>query len=286
MAAIEDNTDTTTTAVTVPYAHTYDYLPTAYIPPAIVETGGLERHLSPMNQPIPLPSYLPDGWTPDWEELDKPTPKDYRRKAVNESTGELMYFYVPTAYMIKVINRTFRHQWGLELVHEEWGDWEERKNQKGTYRVKPYTCIVQLVAPTMFRPVVGVGTSYFFENNSQESQAKTRNGALTAAFKSCCKQLGVGRDVEEDDPEVAKVVNDRHRTIQMMFDELSKRDLGKESEAVITKHAPSAMLGGSLMVTAIDFELLEVVQRELSAIAVKASAKGTPATVTIPAKVG
>jgi hypothetical protein len=212
---------------------------------------------TPPNQRIPLQ----DGDTPpDWDYGNR-TPKEYRRVATKDN-GEILYRYVPIVWVLKALNGKFHYQWGLELISEEWGD--KAKTARGQEYI-PYNCVVQLVAPGMFRPVIGVGSSNFYTANPQESIAKTRNAALSAALKAAAKQLGIGRDVEEDDTEIAGMIGSSQRTIQTLYDKLVERDKAEAAREVIRKYEPSALLdSGALLVGAISTEHLEVIQRGLS----------------------
>lgn len=221
-----------------------------------VVSGG---RVTPPNQRIPLDPTQGDI-EPDWE-YGLRTPKEYRRVA-RKDNGEILYRYVPIVWVLKALNGKFHYKWGVELLHEEWG--EEAKTQRGQVFV-PYNCVIQLVAPGMFRPIIGVGSSNLYPGNPQESKAKTRNAALSAALKAAAKQLGIGRDVEEDDTEVASMIDSSQRTIQTLFDKLSERGKAEAAREVIRRYEPSALLdSGGLLVGAISTEHLEVIQRGLS----------------------
>lgn len=232
--------------------------------------------ISPMNQAVEIPGFL-NEWTPNAKELYAKTPKDMRRVAKDKS-GKILYRYVPISWFIKQLNKAFDSpygpMWAQELVQENWGEWYERTNYEGKpFKVRDYTCITQLVWPGQFRPILGVGTSTYYSNNPQESEAKTRNAALSAALKSCCKQLGMGRDVEEDDPDVAGLVDDRVRTIDTLVASLDRRGKSEEARAIITRFEPGALLANGTVLTGnIEFENLEPIQRELQRLGTQAAA--------------
>ena len=234
-----------------------EMLPEAYVPPVVPASFFMQ--LTPRNQPIPIPDWmLKDGWRPNMEALSKPTPKDYRKVARNKE-GMVMYRYAPISFFIKRANETWgAGNWGMEIVREEAGE----PDAKGNFE---YTAVIQFVAPGLFRPVIGVGSSTFYANNAQESTAKTRNAALTSALKSALKTgFGIGRDVEEDDPEVAQVVNGRLTAISTVFKRLVDTGKGDVAKELVRKYAPSALLeSGELLPGSIDFEQLEPLQRGL-----------------------
>ena len=263
--------DNETNFLTAGSAEPPDTALATYWEPPVMRVGPYDARagwLTRPNQPVPLDGHEP----PDWDELEKPTPKIYRRIARNEKTGEILYRYVPTIFVYKRLNKVFHYQWGTELVTEEWGEPDIRldtRNNK-TYQVVPYTCIIQLVAPGMFRPIIGVGSSFLYGNNPQESKAKTRNAALTAALKAAAKQLGIGRDVEEDDPEVAREINSKQTNIQMIYDKLVERGAGEAAKAAIRRVEPEALLdSGVLRVNAISTEHLDETLRELTVLVAK-----------------
>src|SRR5690606_22835740 len=132
-------------------------------------------------------------------------------------------------------------QWGVEILSEEWGDWVTRKSRNGEYHARSCTVGVQIVWPGQFRPIQGYGTSDFFDNNAQESVAKTRNAAISAAIKSALKNMGIGRDIEEDDPETKKLVDSRVGAIQMAWDKLLERGADARAVEAVTKIAPKAV---------------------------------------------
>lgn len=226
------------------------------------------RRLTPQNESIPIPAYLAD-WHPNMAALSEDTPKDYRRVATNKD-GQIMYRYAPVSWFTKVANKVwgspFGPQWGLETIREIEGD----RAPNGNFE---YTCILQFVAPGLFRPIVGVGSSTYYASNAQESMAKTRNAAYTSAFKSCLRQLGVARDIEEDDPEVARTVEGRLQTIGQTFQRLVGGDKGDEARAIVRRIEPTALLdSGDLLVGSIAFENLERIQRELLALVIAGAA--------------
>ena len=222
--------------------------------------------LTPTNRPIPL-----DGFEePDWKTLDKPTPKIYRRVA-RKDNGEIIYRYVPITFIQKRLNEVFHHRWRTELIRDEWGKPETRLDKGNKpFTATPYTVYLQLVAPGMYGPALGVGTAYMYSNNPQESKAKTVNSALTSALKSAAKQLGIGRDVEEDDPEVAKEIGSKQTTIEMLYNKLVERGQAEAARAAVRKLEPDALMdSGALMVNAISTEHLDEVQRELTLLSTK-----------------
>lgn len=244
-------------AVVEPQRDSDDLLPDVYVPQQFMPSAWAQQ-LTPRNEPIPVPPFLAEaGWKPDLEALAKPTPKDYRRVARNKD-GAILYRYAPIAFFIKRANEVWgAGNWGYEIIREEAGEPEKSGNFE-------YTVAVQFVAPALFRPVVGIGSSTYYANNAQESTAKTRNAALTSALKSALKQLGIGRDVEEDDPEVQKVVDGRLAAISTVYKRLVDTGKGEQAKAVVRRHAPTALLdGGELLAGAIEFEKLEPIQRAL-----------------------
>lgn len=244
-----------------------DLLPEVWVQQQLMPSAWAQQ-LTPRNQPIAIPDFLAaSGWTPNLDELKKPTPKDYRRVARNKE-GLVMYRYAPIAFFIKRANDTWGPgNWGYEIIREEAGVPEKGGNFE-------YTVALQFVAPGLFRPIVGIGSSTFYANNAQESTAKTRNAALTSALKSALKQLGIGRDVEEDDPEVQKVVEGRLTAIGAMFKRFVDAGKGDAAKAIIRRHAPSALLdSGELLAGAIDFEKLEPIQRDLQNLVIAGAAK-------------
>lgn len=225
-----------------------------------------QRRLTPPDQPIEVPAYLGADWLPDWKAIPPRTPKDEIRVATNEKTGAMMYKFVTSGYVLRTLDKVFRgHNWGYEIVREEPVD----QKPNGEYE---YVVVLQLVGPGMFRPVIGVGSSKFHPTNPQDTAAKTRAGAFTSALKNAAKQMGIGRDLDEDDPEFNKVVDGRTRTIGIMYDKLTERGMGEEAKAIIRKYADTAILeSGQLLVGQIDFERLEPIQRELSLLAARAT---------------
>lgn len=221
-----------------------------------------ERGLTPPDRPIDIPAYLGPGWEPDWSELHRKTPKDFIRVARNEKTGVFMYYYLPTDFYIRKLDKIFRgRNWGTEIVNEGWTTVYESGNRE-------YVVVLQIVAPGMFRPVQGVGSSVFRANNPQDTEAKTRAAAYTAALKNACKAMGIGRDIEEDEGEVAQLVTERHNAISLIYRKLQERGFGDRAQEIIKRYAPTSLLqSGDLLVTSIDFEYLEVIQRELSNLA-------------------
>lgn len=234
-----------------------DLLPDIYVPQQLMPSAWVQQ-LTPRHLPIPIPEWLvAQDWKPNLDELKKPTPKDYRKVARNKE-GMVMYRYAPISFFLKRANDTWgAGNWGYEIVREE-------ASEPGANGNFEYTVIVQFVAPGLFRPIVGVGSSTYYANNAQESTAKTRNAALTSALKSALKQLGIGRDVEEDDPEVAQVVTGRLSAITTVFKRLTDTGKGEQAKALVRRYAPSALLDtGELLVGAVDFEQLEPLQRGL-----------------------
>ena len=247
---------------------TSDLLPEVYIP------APTYTQLTPRNAPIEVPKYLTDaGWVMNRDALKKATPKDYRRVARNKE-GAIMYRYAPIAFFIKRANEVWGEgNWGYEIVREEAGD----ADSKGNFE---YTAVIQFVAPALFRPIIGVGSSTFYNNNPQESTAKTRNAALTSALKSALKQLGVGRDVEEDDPEVQKVVEGRLTAIATVYKRLVESGKGEQAKAAVRRTAPTALLdSGELLVGSVEFEQLEPLQRDLQNLVLAGVVKQAEAVV-------
>ena len=231
-----------------------------YLPEMLVPSRGIPTaQLTPRNQPVPIPDWMmADGWRPNYNALVRPTPKDYRKVARNKE-GMVMYRYAPISFFIKRVNEVWGPgNWGYEIVREEAGE----PDSKGNFE---YTAVIQFVAPGLFRPVIGVGSSTFYANNAQESTAKTRNAALTSALKSALKTgFGIGRDVEEDDPEVATVVTGRLTAISTVYKRLVDTGKGDQAKALVRKYAPSALLDtGELLPGAVEFEQLEPLQRAL-----------------------
>lgn len=223
--------------------------------------------VSPSNRPPEVPEWLPDDWEPDWAELEKKTPKD-RIRSVTNKAGAVLYRYVTTDFIIRKLNKVFKHSWGTEVLREGWAG---EVHADGS---KEYVTILQLVAPKMFRPIIGVGSSMFMPTNAQDTEAKTRAGAYTAALKNAAKQLGVGRDVEEDNPEVAKLVEDRTRTISAMYDRLVSKGHDVAAKNIFRRLAPAALLDdGTVMMSSVDFEALEPIQREMSNLTIRTAAK-------------
>jgi len=251
--------------------------PTGVVYPngAITAARWEERGLTPPNQPVPVPDYLGPDWVPDWEELHRKTPKDYVRAARNEKTGAIMYYYVPTSFVLRKLDKVARgHNWGTEIIHEGWS----RELPSGD---KEYVVALQLIIPGMFRPQTGVGSNTFRANNAQDTEAKTRAGAYTAALKNAAKALGIGRDIEEDEGEVATLVTERHNIINILYSKLRERGKDKEAQEVIKRFAPTALSQtGDLFSTAIEFEQLEPIQRELSALATRTAPKASTTTAT------
>lgn len=238
---------------------------------------------SPPNQPVPVPDYL-NGWHIDSEKLLADTPVDYRREMKNDA-GVLQYRYVPIPFILSRLNEAcasdFGPQWGLELVSIEWGDWVERESRKGKYRSKDVNVHVQIVWPGQFRPIHGYGASSFFENNAQESEAKTINAAISFAIKSAAKNIGIGRDIEEDDPETKKLVDGRVAAIQMAFDKLVERGAVDRAAAAVAEVAPRAVTQDkALLVDQIDFTKLEPVQKALARLAVQLAKEAKNASAT------
>lgn len=240
-------------------------------PPLSVAQWG-ERLVTPPHLPIPIPSYLGPDWTPNWAAIPSRTPKDEIREAINEKTGAVMYKFVTTGYVVRTLDKLARgHNWGTEIFEE--GKQDERPN--GDYE---YVVALQYVMPGLFRPIMGIGSSTYHKSNPQDTMAKTRAGAYTAALKSAAKQLGIGRDLDEDDPAFNQLVDGRVRTISMMYDRLVERGSEADAKEIIRRHAPTALLdSGKLLATQIDFEKLEPVQKDLSNLALKLGAKAAEA---------
>ena len=224
----------------------------------MVERGGYSRALTPMNQPIPL-----DGYTaPDWGKIPARTPKDEIRPVYNDSDGKLMYKSISTGFVVRTLDKVFHgHNWGTEVV-------EFDSNTLSEGRIE-YTCALQIVGPGMFRPSLGVGSNIYNPKIKQDTKAKSVAGAITAALKNAAKTMNIGRDFDEDDPEVQKVMSERQKTIALFIDKLDAKGKHKEALAIVRKHSPEAILGDEVMVTSIDFEHLEPIQRELAELAAK-----------------
>lgn len=241
-----------------------DLLPAQYE----AQPVGYVTQLTPRNAPVPIPDFLQaEGWKMNREALTAPTPKDYRKVARNKD-GMVMYRYAPIAFFIKRANEVWGEgNWGYEIadVHEG------TPGPNGNFDI---TIMVQFVAPGLFRPLIGVGTSTYYANNAQESRAKTVNAALTSALKSALKQLGIGRDVEEDDPEVQKVVEGRITAIGTIYKRLCDTGKAEQAKAIVRKYAKTALLdSGELLAGAIDFEKLEPLQRGLQDLVIAAAVK-------------
>ena len=236
-----------------------------------------ERYITPSHTFVPIPAYLGEGWLPNWDAIPARTPKDEIREARNEQTGALMYKFVTTGYVVRTLNKVARGlNWGYEIIE----DVHVNAKDNGDFE---HMIKLQIVMPGMFRPVMGVGSSKFQTANKQDTWAKTAAGALTAALKNAAKQMGIGRDLDEDDPEFNKVLDNRTRTIDTMFNKLVERGEGDAAKEIIRRVAPTALLeNGTLLAGQIEFELLEGVQRDLSALATRIATKaaGTEAKAT------
>lgn len=228
------------------------------------------RTITPL-APVPLPEYLAAiDWKPNIEELSAPTPADYHM-AMTNSQGKVQYYYVPVEFVIWRLNTVFASpygpQWGLEQIDGEWGEWVSGKTGEGkAYEARDYTGTWQLVWPGQFRPLSARGTSTF-RTIGGDSAAGTINAAQTLAFKSCGKQVGIGRDVEKDDPDTQKKITSRQNTIQMVFDQLVKRDAATKAAEAVASVAPGAVgRDNSLHVDQIAFGDLERVETALSKV--------------------
>jgi len=244
---------------------TNEALPIQYTPPLLPELYNGAR-LSPASQPLAPPPWLGPDYAPNWKALTERTPKDYRRVA-RDKNGSILFRYAPIAHFIKVANKCWGvGNWSYEIVREE----STEPNASGNFE---YTVVIQFVAPCIFRPVVGVGSSTYYANNPQESMAKTRNAALTSALKAALKQFGVGRDIEEDDGEISKVVDGRVATISQVYKRLITDGRADEAKRLFRKLAPDALLdGGELLPGAIEFESLEPLQRGLQELIINGAA--------------
>ena len=222
-----------------------------------VERGGYSRALTPMNEPIPLGGYEP----PKWKMIPPRTPKDEIRP-VYDDQGKLLYKSISTGFVVRTLDKVFGgHNWGTEIV-------EFDQNSLSEGRIE-YTCALQIVGPGMFRPALGVGSNIYNPKNKQDTKAKSVAGAVTAALKNAAKTMNIGRDFDEDDPEVQKVMSERQKTIAMFVDKLDTKGKSKDALAVVRKYSPDSILGDTVMVTSIDFEHLEPIQRELAELAAK-----------------
>lgn len=233
-------------------------------PPSIVTAASWgERRLTPPDCPIPVPEWCQP---PAWGEIPDRTPRDEIRDAMNEKTGAVMYKYVTTGYANRVLDKVFHgHNWGTEIIEEG----VENQAANGDYE---YVVVLQIVGPGMFRPQIGVGSSTFHKSNPQDTKAKTRAGAYTAAFKNAAKALGVGRDLEEADPEFQKLVDSRTSTINVTYERLRKGTHAEQAKEVVRRFAETALLeDGTLLVGQVDFDKLEPLQKELSSLAVRAA---------------
>lgn len=237
-------------------------------PPSIVTAAAWgERRLTPPDQPIPVPAYLGENWLPDWNAIPDRTPRDEIRDALNDKTGAVMYKYVTSGYMQRTLDKVFRgHNWGVEVIEEG----KENEAANGDYE---YVVVVQIVGPGMFRPQQGVGSNKFQKSNPQDTAAKTRAAAYTTAVKNAAKVLGVGRDLEEADPEFQKLVDSRTSTINVTYERLRKNPATTDAaKDLVRRFAETALLeDGSLLVGQVDFDKLEPLQKELSALAVRAA---------------
>lgn len=222
-----------------------------------------ERQLTPPHRPIEIPSYLGPDWMPDWSAIPDKTPVDEIRDAVNEQTGAVMYKYVTTGYVLRTLDKVFRgHNWGYEIIREE------ATHTNTTNADYEYVVVLQIVAPGLFRPVVGVGSSNYRTSNKQDTDAKTRAGAFTAALKNAAKQLGIGRDLEEADPEFQKLLDSRYTTINATYNKLVTGPRAESAKEIIRKYAPTAILeDGTLMASQIEFTSLQPVAKDLLALA-------------------
>ena len=228
---------------------------------SLIERGGYQRALTPMNQPIPLGDYE----KPDWSAIPKRTPKDEIRP-VFDDTGKLLYKSISTGFVVRTLDGVFHgHNWGTEVV--EFG---EVPMTDGKIE---YTCVLQIVGPGMFRPAMGVGSNIFNPKNKQDTKAKSIAGAVTTALKNAAKTLNIGRDFDEDDPEVQRLMTDRQKTIQMFITKLGEKGMAKEALAIVKKHSSDAVIGETILVTSIDFDKLEPIQSALSELASKPGAK-------------
>lgn len=236
-------------------------------PPSIVTAAAWgERPLTPPDQPIGIPSYLGDSYAPAWDEIPDRTPRDEIRDALNEKTGAVMYKYVTSGYVQRTLDKVFRgHNWGVEIITEG----RENEAANGDYE---YIVVLQIVAPGMFRPQIGVGSSKFQKSNPQDTAAKTRAAAYTTALKNAAKVLGIGRDLEEADPEFQKLVDSRTSTINVTYERLRKGAASEQAKELVRRFAETALLeDGTLLPGQIDFDKLEPLQKELSALAVRAA---------------
>ena len=223
----------------------------------LVERGGYQRALTPMNEPIPLGGYE----APNWKAIPPRTPKDEIRPVYDDS-GKLLYKSISTGFVVRTLDKVFGgHNWGTEIV-------EFDTNALSEGRIE-YTCALQIVGPGMFRPALGVGSNIYNPKNKQDTKAKSVAGAVTAALKNAAKTMNIGRDFDEDDPEVQKVMSERQKTIAMFIDKLDTKGKSKDAVAVVRKYSPDSILGDTVMVTSIDFEHLEPIQRELAELAAK-----------------
>lgn len=223
----------------------------------MVERGGYGRALTPANQPIPLGDYA----APDWAAIPRRTPKDEIRP-VYDDQGKLLYKSVSTAYVVRTLDKVFHgHNWGTEII-------EFDENALGDGKIE-YTCALQIVGPGMFRPAIGIGSNVFNPKNKQDTKAKSIAGAVTAALKNAAKTMNIGRDFDEDDPELQKIATERHKTIALFVGKLRERGMMESVVAVVRKHAPDAILGDEVLIQSIDFAALEPVQRELAELASK-----------------
>lgn len=241
---------------------------------AVVASQWNDRMLTPPNHHIPIPDYLGPNWTPDWAAIPDRTPVDEIREALNDKTGAVMYKFVTTGYVLRMLDKLARgHNWGDEII------WEGRTNESAAgYE---YVVVLQIVMPGLFRPVMGVGSNKFQTSNPQDTDAKTRAGAHTAALKNAAKQLGIGRDLEEADPEFVKLVETRYTTINSTYERLRKGPLVNAAQAIIREISSTALLeDGTLLVTQVDFDKLNSLQKELSALAVKAAQEAKAAATT------
>ena len=227
-----------------------------------IERGGYQRALTPMNQPIPADGYTP----PAWNKIPNRTPKDEIRP-VYDDQGKLLYKSVSTGYVVRTLDKVFHgHNWDKEIISFE-------ENALGTDGRIEYVVALQVVGPGMFRPAFGIGSNIFNPKNKQDTKAKSIASALTAALKNAAKTMNIGRDFDEDDPEVQKIETERHKTIQLFINKLAEKGRMDEVLKVVNKHAPLAVLDDAVLVTSIDFEHLEPVQRELAELASKVTVK-------------
>lgn len=222
------------------------------------DIGWNNRQLTPMNQPIPIV----DGFVaPNWKAVPKRTPKDAIDNVV-DNQGKLLYKSVKIGYVVRTLQELFPSGYGEETIEAGWADPNHQPGEDGEYRVA-----IQIVAPGLFRPVMGVGSNvYQPSKNKQDTEAKTIASAYTSALKNAAKKLNIGRDFSEDDQEFVNRNEERIRVIDSLIKNLNTKGKKAEVVRIVEKHDPTAILGEDVVTAMIDAEKLETVQRDLQRV--------------------